>query len=190
MSELLENNNRLVSSLEDTRAAIEQSHQRITETEGVINSIRQVADSVRDEAEQMSDVIRSCDSEIDKVSGNIEESKDITNDEIITQITVYDIYYKEITYKKRRELIFLNKINSEEKENNCMSNFKKSNLEEIFTDNLEEYILKLETKIKKIEDLGIVIDILNINKIQEMNKIVYLIGRLMKKVLMKTPQSL
>ena len=40
-----------------------------------------------------------------------------------------------------------------------MSNFKKSNLEEIFTDNLEEYILKLETKIKKIEDLGIVIDI-------------------------------
>lgn len=71
-----------------------------------------------------------------------------------------------------------------------MSNFKKSNLEEIFTDNLEEYILKLETKIKKIEDLGIVIDILNINKIQEMNKIVYLIGRLMKKVLMKTPQSL
>ena len=71
-----------------------------------------------------------------------------------------------------------------------MSNFKKSNLEEIFTDNLEEYILKLETKIKKMEDLGIVIDILNINKIQEMNKIVYLIGRLMKKVLMKTPQSL
>ena len=80
MAELLENNNRLMSSLEDTRSAIEQSHQRITETEEVINSIRQVADSVRDEGEQMGRVIRSCDDEIDKVSGNIEESKEYFND--------------------------------------------------------------------------------------------------------------
>lgn len=80
MAELLENNNRLMTSLEDTRAAIEQSHQRITETEEVIDSIRQVADSVRDEGQEMSRVIKSCDSEIDNVSGNIEESKEYFND--------------------------------------------------------------------------------------------------------------
>ena len=126
------------------------------------------------------------------IQKNIEDSKDITNDEIITQITKYDIYYKEIRYKNRRELNFLDKINFEEQENDWKSNFKNSKFEEIFADNLEEYILKLETKIKKMEDLGIVIDIININKIQEMNKMEYLIGRLRKKVfvLMKAPQSL
>ncbi len=80
MSELLENNNRLVASLEDTRAAIDQSHERISETEEVINSIKDVADSVRDEGEQMSQVIKSCDNEIDNVSGNIEESKEYFSD--------------------------------------------------------------------------------------------------------------
>ena len=126
------------------------------------------------------------------IQKNIEEEKDITNDEIINQITIYDIYYKEEIYVNRRELDFLDKINFDDKENDWQSSFKKSNFEDIFSNDIENFILKLVSKIKKIEDLGTVISIINEDKIKNLGKIEYLIGLLRKKALnlIKKPDSI
>ena len=120
------------------------------------------------------------------IQKNIEESKEMTNDEIINQITKFNIYYKEEIYINRRELDFLNKINydeNDEEENGWQKSFKESNFEDIFKNDIENYILKLVTKINKIEDIGIVINIINDEEIKKLNKIEYLIKLLRRKAL-------
>ena len=120
------------------------------------------------------------------IQKNIEQSKEMTNDQIINQITKYDIYYKEDNYINRRELDFLDKINYDEKEdieNEWQKFFKDSKFEEIFKNDIENYILKLISKINKFEDLGIVINIINDEVIKELDKIEYLIKLLRKKAL-------
>ena len=117
------------------------------------------------------------------IQKNIEEEKEITNDEIINQITKFDIYYKEDIYINRRELNFLDKINLDEKETEWMSSFKASNFEDIFKNDIDNYLLKLESKIEKMEDLGTVISIINEKKIEDLGKMEYFIGLLKRKTL-------
>ena len=117
------------------------------------------------------------------IQKNIEESKDISNDEIINQITKFNFFYKEDAYINRRDLNFLDKINFDENEGEWMKNFKDSHFENIFKNDIEKFILKLASKIKKMEDLGIVIDIINEEEIKKMEKIEYLIGILRRKAL-------
>ena len=116
------------------------------------------------------------------VQKNIEESNEITNDQIINQITKFDVYYREDNYIKRRDLDFLDKINFDDEENEWVCSFKNSKFEEIFKNDIDNYILKLVSKIKKLEDLGRVIDIINEDEIKNMNKMEYLIGLLRRKV--------
>ena len=117
------------------------------------------------------------------IQKNIEEEKEITNDEIINQITKFDIYYLEDIYINRRELNFLDKINFDEKETEWMSKFKGANFENIFKNDIENFILKLDSKIKKMEDLGTAISIINEENIKNMDKMEYLIGLLKRKAL-------
>ena len=117
------------------------------------------------------------------IEKNINESKEITNDEIINQITKFNFFYKEDDYINRRELNFLDKINFDDKENDWMKIYKNSNFENIFKNDIEKYLLKLISKVKKMEDLGIVIDIINEEEIKKMEKIEYLIGILRKKAM-------
>ena len=101
------------------------------------------------------------------IQKNIEESKDITNDEIINQITQFDIYYREDNYINRRDLNFLDKINFDDMENEWVSSFKNSKFEVIFQNDIDNYLLKLVSKIKKLEDLGRVIEIINEDEIKK-----------------------
>ena len=129
------------------------------------------------------------------IQKNIEGSNEMPNDEIINQITKYDIYYKEDNYINRRELYFLDKINYDENddsENGWIKSFKEKKFEEIFKDNIESYILKLISKINKIEDLGIVINLVNDDIIQKFEKAEYLVKSLRRKAinLLKNSESL
>jgi len=117
------------------------------------------------------------------IQKNIEEEKEITNDEIINQVTKFDIYYKEDIYINRRELNFLDKINLDEKETEWMNSFKGANFEDIFKNDIENYLLKLDSKIEKMEDLGTVISLINEKKIEDLGKMDYLIGLLKRKAL-------
>ncbi|SFB17080.1 methyl-accepting chemotaxis protein [Acetitomaculum ruminis DSM 5522] len=80
MDELGENNSRLVTSLDETKSAIDTSNKNIHDTEEIIDSIRTVADRVRDGSSQMQDVIKSCENEMDSVSSNIEGSQSFFTD--------------------------------------------------------------------------------------------------------------
>ena len=84
MKELDENNNRLVESVDHTKAAIEKSHERVVETQGVVGQIKTVADEVTDQSEQMASVFANCESSISDISNNIEDSRSyfdtVTND--------------------------------------------------------------------------------------------------------------
>ena len=126
------------------------------------------------------------------IQKNIEESKEISNDEIINQITKFDIYYIEDNYINRRELNFLDRIDFDDKENDWINSFKESKFENIFSNDIDNFILKLVSKIRKLEDLGRVINIINEDEIKKMNKMDYLIGLLRRKALnlMKNSDSL
>ena len=85
MKELDENNNRLVESVDHTKSAIDASHDRVVETQEVVGRIKDVADEVTGQSEQMSDVFRNCESSIQEIVGNIEDSRsyfDTVSDDI------------------------------------------------------------------------------------------------------------
>ena len=84
MQALDENNNRLVESVDHTKEAIEASHDKVVETQEVVGQIKTVADEVTDQSVQMGEVFRNCESSINSISDNIEDSRgyfdNVTND--------------------------------------------------------------------------------------------------------------
>jgi len=84
MKELDENNNRLVESVDHTKEAIDASHERVVETQEIVGQIKVVADEVTEQSEQMAAVFENCNSSINDISNNIEDSRSyfdaVTND--------------------------------------------------------------------------------------------------------------
>lgn len=74
MAQLDANNNRLVDSIENTKTAIEASHDRIVETQGTIAGIKTVADNVTFQSQYMTSVYDSCQMSISSISANIDDS--------------------------------------------------------------------------------------------------------------------
>ena len=75
MKELDENNNRLVESVNNTKSAIGESHERVVETQEVVGQIKTVADEVTEQSEQMGEVFVNCEASISSISNNIEDSR-------------------------------------------------------------------------------------------------------------------
>lgn len=75
MQALDENNNRLVESVDHTKEAIEKSHDKVVETQEVVGQIKTVADEVTDQSIQMAGVFKNCESSINSISDNIEDSR-------------------------------------------------------------------------------------------------------------------
>ena len=109
---------------------------------------------------------------------NHEENKDISNDEIINQIALFDVYYQEEIYINRRELNFLDKINFDDEDDEWVSTFKNRKFEEIFKNDIENFLQKLISKINKMEDLKKIIDMINEKDIEKMGKMDYFIRTL------------
>ncbi len=74
MAQLDANNNRLVDSIENTKTAIEASHDRIVETQGTIAGIKTIADNVTSQSQHMTSVYDSCQMSISSISANIDDS--------------------------------------------------------------------------------------------------------------------
>ena len=68
----------------NTKEAIEASHEKVVETQEVVGQIKTVADEVTDQSVQMGEVFRNCESSINSISDNIEDSRgyfdNVTND--------------------------------------------------------------------------------------------------------------
>jgi methyl-accepting chemotaxis protein len=75
MEDLELKNQNLRDSLGNTKGAIDESHENIESTQGVISSIKDVADEVAGESDKMTHVFQNCDTAIDSITGNILDSK-------------------------------------------------------------------------------------------------------------------
>ncbi|SDH99020.1 methyl-accepting chemotaxis protein [Pseudobutyrivibrio sp. 49] len=104
MKELDENNNRLVESVGHTKEAIETSHQRVVETQEVVGNIKTVADEVTEQSEQMGEVFQNCETSINSISDNIDDSRryfdTVTNDisDIKTLITQKGFMFEDMNH--------------------------------------------------------------------------------------------
>ena len=99
METLTQNNENLMSSIDSTRKAMEESMQHINETEEIVENIKSVAREIEDGNSSMMDVINTCTSEVDGVVDTITGSK-VYYDEVEDNIQVMS---EQIT---RKGLIF------------------------------------------------------------------------------------
>ena len=99
METLTQNNENLMSSIDSTRKAMEESMQHINETEEIVENIKSVAREIEDGNSSMMDVINTCNSEVDGVVDTITGSK-VYYDEVEDNIQVMS---EQIT---RKGLIF------------------------------------------------------------------------------------
>ncbi len=74
MEKLDNNNSRLVTSIENTKVAMEESHEKIVETQETVSGIKDVAESVTSQSQQMTEVFDSCQKSMDAISNNIADS--------------------------------------------------------------------------------------------------------------------
>ncbi len=119
---------------------------------------------------------------LDKIILNfIEIEKNIDNDDIISLITSYDIYYadnktndeNEDKYINKRSLDIFNKFNFEQVEDDFIIKFKKCNFELKFKNQIDGFLLKIFDKIKNIEGLNNIIKLINTDNLKN-KKIDYL----------------
>ncbi|MCR5395881.1 MAG: hypothetical protein K6E64_00285 [Lachnospiraceae bacterium] len=75
METLTQNNENLMSSIDSTRKAMEESMHHINETEEIVENIKSVAQEIEDGNSSMMDVINTCTSEVDGVVDTITGSK-------------------------------------------------------------------------------------------------------------------
>ena len=103
----------------------------------------------------------------------INTNLNITNIEIIELIKLYNIYYSDKRYIRRREPDFLKKIDLEKIDDDFKKIYQQMKFEEIFEQDLNNYILILLNKIQKITDFDIIFELININNLGD-NKNTYL----------------
>ena len=107
-------------------------------------------------------------SQLDKnIKAYIKDNSNITNLEIIELIKNYDVYYSDSRYIKKRDPDILDKLDLEKIDKNFIKEFEKCQFEKIFKDDLQNYILKIVNKIKKITDLDIIIKLINLNNLED-----------------------
>ena len=104
----------------------------------------------------------------------IENEKDrITNAEILGTVVYYNPYFSirdevdKERFKNNRETYIFDYINFDKITPTFIENFKKFKFEEIFEENIGDYINKITGKIKDIQTFGNIIKLINVEKIKE-----------------------
>ena len=102
----------------------------------------------------------------------INRNKTLQNIEKLQTIKVYNPYYNEEKYyikdsKVDAEIFNLFDLNNID--NEFIDDFRNMNFEEIFKENIVEYINKITSKIKSISDFEIILRLINIDNISEKN---------------------
>ena len=104
----------------------------------------------------------------------IENEKDrITNAEILGTVVYYNPYFSirdevdKERFKNNRETYIFDYINFDKITPTFIENFKKFKFEEIFEENIGDYINKITGKIKDIQTFGNIIKLINVEEIRE-----------------------
>ena len=101
------------------------------------------------------------------IKSYIQNNNKITNIEIIELIKIYDVYYQKDEHKKKREPEILNKIDLEKIDNEFEVKYKKMDFEEIFKEDLKNYLLVFLNKINNILDFEKLFKLINTKKLGE-----------------------
>jgi methyl-accepting chemotaxis protein len=103
MEKLNQNNNRLMSSINDTRTAIQDSMTHINETEEVVDSIKSVAGEIEEGNTNMVGVIDKCSDDMNTLQSTMEDSKPYYQtvadhiDTLSTNITKKSLIFEDMT---------------------------------------------------------------------------------------------
>ena len=97
----------------------------------------------------------------------------ITNSEILGTIEKYNPYFSvkdkddKETYKNNREVYIFDNVNFKQVTETFISSFRQLNFEEMFEENITDYINKITSKIEDIQTFGNIIKLINESKIKE-----------------------
>jgi len=101
----------------------------------------------------------------------IKNNNDISNDEIVNLLTEYDPYYdinnNNKIYMNKRNPEILEKLVLKEMNNEFIEDYKKKNFEKIFEQQMPQYMLTMISKIEKLSDFLIILELFEINKITD-----------------------
>ena len=108
----------------------------------------------------------------------INNSKDIKNEEIISFIMYYDIYYKDDKYIDLRNPKIFDKIDFNTADNKFCALFHKYNFEKLFEKKIEIFLSKLVEKIEKLSHFLIILKLIDVNEqnISKRNKYLQLLN--------------
>ena len=116
MGKLDANNNKLMSSIENTRSAIAESVEHVNETEVVVDNIRGVADEIEQGNTEMKDVLQKCVSNIDAVSDTVRNSQSYYDEVdknigiIVKNTTKKSLIFEDITNILKQYPAFIERI--------------------------------------------------------------------------------
>ena len=99
------------------------------------------------------------------IKNYIRNNPDITNLEIIDIIKNYALFYYDEKFKIKRDPDILNKIDIEKIDEDFCQKFEDMEFEEIFKDDLNNYLLVFLNKIQKITDFDKIIKLINLKKL-------------------------
>ena len=105
-------------------------------------------------------------SKLDKnIIDYIKEKNDIKIDEIVDLLINYDPYYQEDIYINKRNPEVLEKLDIEKFDEDFIKFYREKNFELVFKNQIDDYILKMTSKIEKISHFITIIKLFNIDNI-------------------------
>ena len=97
----------------------------------------------------------------------IEKCKNIENEDIISFIMSYDIYYKDDKYIDLRDPKIFDKIDFNTANEKFVKLFKSYGFEKLFVKKLQNFLSKLIEKIEKLSHFSIILQLIDINELNE-----------------------
>ena len=93
-------------------------------------------------------------------------NKNFSDSEILGYFTQYDPYFKEARYKYKIDTFIFDFIKFDSTDKQFIETFKKLKFEEIFKDNINDFLNKIVSKINSINKFGIIMDLIDIDSIR------------------------
>ena len=116
----------------------------------------------------------------------LKNSKDIKNEEIISFIIYYDIYYQDDKYIDLREPNIFEKIDFNTIDKEFCKIFKSNNFEKLFKKKIDIFLSKFIEKIEKLSHFSIILELIDINQLDDKrNKYLQLLNNKYDKLIKK-----
>ena len=108
------------------------------------------------------------------LDNNKKKNKELSNSEMLGFVEGFNPYYKEDKYLYKRDTYIFDYINLDEKSGDgnkqFIETFKNLKFEIMFKDNLIEFLNKMISKIESISNFGLILELIDTKKIEEIEK--------------------